>query len=102
MNYPIIGQVGVGDRLTPLAFYRNPAENRTWLLICCLPNGRSGWVAGELMSAPPPLPTPATIPPPPLATATPRTTATPAPTATPEKGEPPPPPPKEDIPTPRP
>lgn len=93
MNYPIIGQVQVGDRLTPLASYRNRAENRVWLLICCLPGGRAGWVAAELMSTPPaPLPTPATIPPPPpipTPTLQPTETPLPIPTATPEKREPP-------------
>jgi hypothetical protein len=110
MNCPIIGQVQVGDRLSPLASYLNRAENRVWLLICCLPGGGAGWVAGELMTTPPaPLPTPATIPPTPIPTPTTRPTETlaptdtplPAPTATPEKGEPPPVG-KEPIPPPKP
>jgi hypothetical protein len=103
LNYPIIGQVQVGDRLTPLAAYLNREENRVWLLICCLPDGRSGWVAAELMSTPPaPLPTPATIPPsPPTATVRPIETVIPTPTFTPEKGAPPGPPTKEAVPTPK-
>jgi hypothetical protein len=104
LNYPIIGQVQVGDRLTPLAAYLNREENRVWLLICCLPDGRSGWVAAELMSTPPaPLPTPATIPPSPVPTATVRPVEMPSPTATftPKKGQPPGPPTKEAVPTPK-
>jgi hypothetical protein len=103
LNYPIIGQVQVGDRLTPLAAYLNRDENRVWLLICCLPAGRAGWVAAELLSTPPaPLPTPATIPPsPPTATVRPIETVIPTPTFTPEKGAPPGPPTKEAVPTPK-
>lgn len=104
-NYPAIGQVRAGDRLTPLASYLNRAEGRVWLLICCLPGGRSGWVAAELMSAPPEqLPTPATVPPSPAPTPTvaPTEPPPPAPTAPPEKAEPPPPGEKQPVPTPRP
>jgi len=104
LNYPVIGQVQAGARLTPLARHLNRAENRVWLLVCCLADGRPGWVAAELVSAPPlPLPTPATIPPSPVPTATLRPTDTPpAPTATPIKEEVPTPASKPPIPTPRP
>ena len=117
LNYPVIGQVQAGARLTPLASHLNRAENRVWLLVCCLADGRAGWVAAELVTAPPlPLPTPATIPPspvptaalqptdtPPAPTATLQPTATPpAPTATPIQEEAPTPTSKPPLPTPRP
>jgi hypothetical protein len=100
MNYPIIGQLRPGDRITPLAAYLNPDENRLWLLICCMPDGRSGWVAADLTILPLiSLPTPATIPPSPTATL--RPAETPSPTVTPEKGQPPGPATKEPVPTPK-
>lgn len=104
LNYPIIGHVQAGARLTPLASHLNRAESRVWLLICCLADNRPGWVAAELVTAPPlPLPTPATVPPSPVPTATPRPTATsPVPTATPIKEEVPTPESKPPIPTPQP
>lgn len=93
--YPVIGRLPAGARLTPLASYLNRAESRVWLLVCCLADGRTGWVAAELVTAPPAtLPTPATVPPSPTLSPTPRITATPtpAPTATPVK---------EEVPTPK-
>lgn len=104
--YPVIGRVAVGTRLTPLASVINQAEDRLWLLVCCLPDRRLGWVAAELVTkAPLDLPTPATVPPSPTPSPTLRATATPLlqPTAPPPAPPPAPspePPGKLPVPTP--
>lgn len=91
--YPVIGRVPAGARLTPLSAYMNLAEDRLWLLVCCLPDGRSGWVAAELVTkAPLDLPTPATVPPTPTPSLPATSTPIPPPTVPPAPTSPPPPP----------
>ncbi|MCS6843205.1 MAG: SH3 domain-containing protein, partial [Caldilineales bacterium] len=81
--YPVIGRLPAGARVTPLASTMNLAEDRLWLLVCCLADGRSGWVAAELVTkAPLDLPTPATVPPTPTPSPTPPATPTPLPPPT--------------------
>lgn len=104
--YPVIGRLPAGASVTPLASTMNPDEDRLWLLVCCLADGRAGWVAAELVTkAPLDLPTPATVPPTPTPSPTPAATATPLPqpTAPPPTAPPPPspePPGKPPVPTP--